>query len=134
MTALFIRYIYDSVTHKQGFWSQWDFILRFKVSVTFTLKGKWLSESRGPSNSTTGPDWSPDISCIVASKDSPAEPSGGWRTLARVSKALIKHKKVTLKYPRFHLDTETGREHYRKRQYNSKHWTRPSTYATFLIE
>lgn len=62
----------------------------------FTLKGKWHSESRDPSSSTTGPDWSPDISCMVASRESAAEPSEGCSTLARVSKALLVHKKVTI--------------------------------------
>lgn len=77
-----------------GGFSLWlDFILRVKFSgCSFTLKGIWLSESKGPSNSTTGPDWSPDISCIVASKESAAEPSPECRTLARVSNALTIHE------------------------------------------
>lgn len=69
----------------------------------FTLKGKWLSERRDPSSSTTGPDWSPDISCMVASKDSPAEPSEGCRTFARVSKALLMHKKNNILLDACHL-------------------------------
>lgn len=58
------------------------------IKISATLNGIWISESNDPSSSTTGPDWSPDISCMVASNDSPAELSAGCKALARVSKAL----------------------------------------------
>lgn len=69
----------------------------FLFSLCLTLNGTWLSESSGPSSSRMLPDWSPDTSCMVASRDSLVGPPPGLRAFARVSNALA-HRSSTVKY------------------------------------
>lgn len=76
----------------------------WRISQAFTLNWIWLSESRGPSSSTTVPDWSPDISCIVASRECLTATSPGCRTLASESKALVVKHESLKRFPHLHCN------------------------------